>query len=151
MINEFEQLGLFDEEFPQYKIDKPIRLCTLFSGVGAQEMAMKRLGVDFEIYKAVEFDEFAIRSYNAIHRTNFSTLDVNNVHAVDLDLVDRDKFCYILFYSWPCTSLSLAGKQEGMEGRTRTISNVAASLSAQEGGITACHLVLIIYGDKKDG
>ena len=23
---EYEQLGLFDEEYPQYKIDKPIRL-----------------------------------------------------------------------------------------------------------------------------
>ena len=42
-------------------------------------------------------------------------------------------------------------KGEGMKGRTRNVSNVAASLSAQEGGITACHLVLIVYGDKKDG
>lgn len=35
-------------------------------------------------------------------------------------------------------------KGEGMKGRTRNVSNIAASLSAQEGGITACHLVLII-------
>ena len=42
-------------------------------------------------------------------------------------------------------------KGEGMKGRSRTVSNVAASLSAQEGGITACHLVLIIHGDKKNG
>lgn len=124
MIEEYEQLGLFDEEYPQYKIDKPIRLCTLFSGLGAQEMAIKQLGVDFEIYKAVEFDEHAIRSYNAIHGTNFPTLDVNNVHASDLELVDRDKYCYILFYSWPCTSLSLAGKQEGMVEGSGTASSL---------------------------
>ena len=36
-------------------------------------------------------------------------------------------------------------KGEGMQGRARNISNVASSLAAQEGGITACHLVLIIY------
>lgn len=35
-------------------------------------------------------------------------------------------------------------KGEGMKGRSRIISNIAASLSAQEGGITACHLVLLI-------
>ena len=43
---EFEQLGLFDEEYPQYKIDKPIRLIELFAGVGSQSMAMKCLDVD---------------------------------------------------------------------------------------------------------
>ena len=99
---EYEQKGLFDEEYPKYRIDKPIRLITTFSGIGSQEMALKRLGVDFEIYKAVEFDEFAIKSYNAIHGTNFPALDIRNVHGSDLEIVDRDKYCYILFYSWPC-------------------------------------------------
>lgn len=42
-------------------------------------------------------------------------------------------------------------KGEGMKGRKRNISNVASALSAQEGGIQACHLVLIIYGDKSNG
>lgn len=102
MIKEYEQLGLFDEEYPQYKIKKPIRLITLFSGVGSQEMAMKRLGVDFEIYRAVEIDEFAIRSYNSIHGTNFPTLDITKTHAADLEIVDRDKYEYIMFYSFPC-------------------------------------------------
>ena len=99
---EFEQLGLFDEEYPQYKIDKPVRLIELFAGVGSQSMAMKCLGADFESYKAVEFDEPAIRSYNAIHGTSFPTLDVTKTHGEDLGIVDKDKYCYILFYSFPC-------------------------------------------------
>lgn len=123
-MEEYEQLGLFDDEFPKYEINKPIRLITTFSGIGSQEMALKRLGVDFEIYKAVEFDEFAIRSYNAIHGTNFPTLDIRDVHAADLEIVDRDKYCYILFYSWPCTDLSLAGKQAGMEEGSGTRSSL---------------------------
>ncbi|MBQ3642442.1 MAG: hypothetical protein IJL34_01550 [Treponema sp.] len=32
---EYEQLGLFDEEYPQYKIDKPIRLIEAFGGIGS--------------------------------------------------------------------------------------------------------------------
>ena len=97
-MEEYEQLGLFDDEFPKYEINKPIRLITTFSGIGSQEMALKRLGVDFEIYKAVEFDDFAIKSYNAIHGTNFPTMDIRDIHAADLEIVDRDKYCYILFY-----------------------------------------------------
>ena len=121
---EFEQLGLFDEEYPQYKIDKPIRLIELFAGVGSQSMAMKCLDVDFESYKAVEFDEPAIRSYNAIHGTSFPTLDVTKTHGEDLGIVDRDKYCYILFYSFPCTDLSLAGRQAGMSRDSGTRSGL---------------------------
>lgn len=121
---EYEQLGLFDEEYPQYKIDKPIRLITTFSGIGSQEMALKRLGVDFEIYKAVEFDKYAMASYNAIHGTNFPALDIRDIHGKDLEIVDKDKYCYILFYSWPCTDLSLAGKQAGMEEGSGTRSSL---------------------------
>ena len=101
-MEEFEQLGLFDEEYPQYKIDKPIRLITTFSGIGSQEMALKRLGVDFEIYKAVEFDKYAMAAYNAIHGTNFPTLDIRDVHGKDLEIVDKDKYEYLMFYSFPC-------------------------------------------------
>lgn len=121
---EFEQLGLFDEEYPQYKIDKPIRLIELFAGVGSQSMAMKCLDVDFESYKAVEFDEPAIRSYNAIHETSFPTLDVTKTHGEDLGIVDKDKYCYILFYSFPCTDLSLAGRQAGMSRDSGTRSGL---------------------------
>lgn len=121
---EFEQLGLFDEEYPQYKIDKPIRLIELFAGVGSQSMAMKCLNVDFESYKAVEFDEPAIRSYNAIHGTSFPTLDVTKTHGEDLGIVDKDKYCYILFYSFPCTDLSLAGRQAGMSRDSGTRSGL---------------------------
>ena len=92
---------LFD--LPQPEIKKKIRLITTFSGIGSQEMAMKAIGADFEIYKAVEFDEFAIKSYNAIHGTNFPALDICNVHAKDFEIVDKDKYSYIFVYSFPCT------------------------------------------------
>ena len=43
-------------------------------------------------------------------------------------------------------------KGEGMKDRKRVLSNVVSAIAAQEGGITACHLVLIINGRiDKDG
>ena len=123
-MDEFEQLGLFDEEYPQYKIEKPIRLIELFAGLGSQSMALKRMGVNFEPYRVVEFDDFAIKSYNAIHGTNFPTMDVTKITAADLGIVDTDKYEYILTYSFPCQDLSLAGKQRGMEEGSGTRSSL---------------------------
>ena len=123
-MDEFEQLGLFDEEYPQYKIEKPIRLIELFAGLGSQSMALKRMGVNFEPYRVVEFDEFAIKSYNSIHGTNFPTIDIRNFHAADLGITEKDKYEYIMFYSFPCTDLSLAGKQAGMSRDSGTRSGL---------------------------
>lgn len=121
---EYEQKGLFDDDYPEYTINKPIRLIELFAGVGSQSMAMERLGVNFESYKVVEFDNFAINSYNSIHGTNFPTMDITKTHAEDLEIVDRDKYEYIMFYSFPCTDLSLAGKQAGMSRDSGTRSGL---------------------------
>lgn len=113
---------LFD--LPQTEITKKIRLITLFSGIGSQEMALRNIGADFEIYKAVEWDKYAMTSYNAIHGTNFETMDICKVHASDLEIVDTDKYDYILTYSYPCTSVSLAGKREGMKEGSGTASSL---------------------------
>ena len=106
-----EQL-LFD--IPKVQIDKPIRLIELFGGIGSQAMALRDIGADFEHYRLVEFDKYAIKSYNAIHGTNFETMDIKNVHGADLGIVEKDKYTYLLTYSFPCTDLSVAGKMLGM-------------------------------------
>ena len=81
-----------------YKILKPIRLIELFGGIGSQAMALTRLGADFEHYRLVEFDKYAIASYNAIHDTNFEPLDITQVNGSDLGIVDTDNFTYLLTY-----------------------------------------------------
>lgn len=106
------QNSLFD--FPQIQIDKPIRLIELFGGIGSQAMALRNIGADFEHYRLVEFDKYAVASYNAIHGTDFETTDICDVHGADLGIVEKDKYCYLLTYSFPCTDLSVAGKMEGM-------------------------------------
>ena len=107
-----QEQSLFD--FPTFQTDKKIRLIELFGGIGSQAMALRDLGVDFETYKLVEFDKYAIKSYNKIHGTNFETLDIRNVKGIDLEIRERERYCYILTYSFPCTDLSVAGKMKGM-------------------------------------
>lgn len=63
-------------------------------------------------------------SYNAVHGTNFTTSDITKITADDLDIVDTDKYCYVMTYSFPCQDLSVAGKQRGMGKGTGTRSGL---------------------------
>lgn len=92
------QMTLFDFMREPVSITKPIRLIELFAGYGSQAMALKRIGAKFEHYRVVEFNKYAIASYNAIHGTNFSTMDITKVHALDLAIEDTDHFTYLLTY-----------------------------------------------------
>lgn len=121
---EYVQNDIFSELYPRFTITKPIRLIELFAGIGSQAKALKNLGANFEHWKAVEFDKYAMASYNAIHGTEFQTSDITNVHAADLEIVDRDKFCYIMTYSFPCQDLSTAGHQKGMKKGSGTRSGL---------------------------
>lgn len=118
------QINLFEILFEPYKITKHIRLIELFAGIGSQAKALERLNVDFQHYKVVEFDKYAIKSYNAIHDTNFETSDITLIHAKDLEIVETDKYEYIMAYSFPCQDLSLAGKQRGMKKGSGTRSGL---------------------------
>jgi len=117
-----EQITMFQLMYETYKIKKPVRMVELFAGYGSQSMALERLGVDFEHYRAVEFDKYAIASYNAVHGTDFPALDVTQISGDDLGIVDKDKYEYILTYSFPCTDLSVAGRMQGMEKGSGTRS-----------------------------
>lgn len=119
-----DQINLFEMLYEPYKITKPIRLIELFAGIGSQAKALERLGVNFEHHKVVEFDKYAIKSYNAIHGTNFKTSDITKIHAKDLEISNTDEFTYLLTYSFPCQDLSLAGKGKGMEKGSGTRSGL---------------------------
>lgn len=118
------QVNMFDELYPTFKIDKPIRLIELFAGIGFQAMALDYLEANYEHYKTIEFDKYAVASYNAIHTTNVITQDIKNVHGKDLEICDQDKYCYLLTYSFPCQDLSIAGKRKGMDKGSNTRSGL---------------------------
>ena len=64
------QMSIFDFTREPISITKPIRLIELFAGYGSQAMALKRIGAKFEHHRVVEFDKYAIASYNAVHGTS---------------------------------------------------------------------------------
>lgn len=121
---EYVQSDIFSELYPKFTITKPIRLIELFAGIGSQAKALKNLGANFEHWKAVEIDKYAIRSYNAVHGTNFEPSDITQIHAADLEIVERDKYCYLMTYSFPCQDLSVAGDMKGMKKGTGTRSGL---------------------------
>jgi DNA (cytosine-5)-methyltransferase 1 len=98
-----EQMNLFDFIGEDTSIDKKIRLIELFAGYGSQAMALKRLGADFEHYRVVEFDKHACNLYNKVHKTNFEPTDICDVKGGDLGIKEKDMYCYLLTYSFPCT------------------------------------------------
>lgn len=73
-------------------------------------MALKRIGAKFEHYRVVEFDKYAIASYNAVHGTNFPTMDITKVHAEDLNICDTENFTYLLTLFHVQTCLLLGSK-----------------------------------------
>ena len=52
-------------------------------------------------------------TYENIIITN-NLVNIQQVKGKDLEIVDKDKYDYILTYSFPCQDLSLAGKGKGM-------------------------------------
>src|SRR5690554_4121731 len=118
------QIDIFELTKPKYKITKPIRLIELFAGIGSQAKALKNIGANFEHYKVIEFDKYAIKSYNAIHNTNFNTQDITKIKAKDLGIVNTKNYEYILTYSFPCQDLSIAGKLKGMKKEDNTRSGL---------------------------
>lgn len=95
----------------KFTIDKPIRLIELFAGIGSQAMALRDIGADFEHYRVVEFDKYPVASYNAIHGTNFPTMDITQIHGSDLGITEVDKFTYLLTYLLFPLSRLVCGRQ----------------------------------------
>ena len=116
------QMSLFDA--PPLKVHKPVRLIELFSGVGSQAKALQRLGVEWESWGAYDIDPCAVKAYNAIFGTDYVPTDITKMTADDLKIVDRDKYTYLLTYSFPCQDLSIAGQGKGMKKGSGTRSGL---------------------------
>ena len=67
-----QQLNLFNFGKDFFKINKPIRLIELFSGIGAQHKALTLLGANFVSWKTCEWAVPSIKAYNYIHIKDFT-------------------------------------------------------------------------------
>ena len=85
-----EQTSLFEHSLPRFRIDRKVRLIETFAGIGSQAKALENLGVDFEHWKVIEIDKYAVASYNAVHGTDFVPQDITKIHAADLEIRERE-------------------------------------------------------------
>jgi len=92
-----------------------MKVGTDFSGIGAPEMALKYLGIDFESVFACEIDKYARQSFKQLHKpktfyNDITTRNHNEVHQLDL---------YVA--GFPCQAFSMAGKRKGFEEARGTL------------------------------
>lgn len=93
-----------------------LKVLELFAGIGACSKALTNLGIGHEIVDAVEIDKYAIRSFNAIHGTNFEPQDITKW--------DKDIKADLIMHGSPCQDFSVAGKNAGGDEGSGTRSSL---------------------------
>ena len=93
-----------------------IKVLELFAGIGTCSKALTNLGIEHEIVDAVEIDKYAIKSFNAVHGTNFEPQDITKW--------DKDIKCDLIMHGSPCQDFSVAGKQAGGDKGSGTRSSL---------------------------
>ncbi len=76
MENLFEQMSIFDDIIPKFKIKNKIRLIEFFGGIGAQARSLEIIGASFEHHRLVEWAYNSYCSYNAIHQKDFTDYSI---------------------------------------------------------------------------
>lgn len=93
-----------------------LKVLELFGGIGACSKALERIGIDYEIADYVEIDKYAVKSFNAIHNTNFEPQDITTW--------DKDIEVDLVMHGSPCQDFSLAGLQAGGDEGSGTRSSL---------------------------
>ncbi len=113
-LNMFD-LGVEDTHYSykkQFKQGQTVRLFESFAGIGCQRMALNKLGIPYESVGISEIDKYALMSYKAIHGDCLNYGDITKMAEIPE--------CEIFTWSFPCTDLSKAGQQKGLQGGTRS-------------------------------
>ena len=95
----------------KYNISKenPLKVLSLFSGIGAFEKALSNKNIPFEIKHYCEIDKFASTSYSAIHNIP-EELNLGDITKVKGNMIENFD---LLVWGSPCTDFSVSGYQEG--------------------------------------
>lgn len=93
-----------------------LKVLELFAGIGACSKALENLGIEHEIVDCVEIDKYAVKSFNAVHGTDFEPQDITKW--------DKDVECDLIMHGSPCQDFSVAGKQAGGDKDSGTRSSL---------------------------
>ena len=56
-----------------------LKVFEAFAGIGSQSMALRNIGIDYEVVGISEVDRYALLSYWAIHHNGYERYDYNNI------------------------------------------------------------------------
>lgn len=103
-----------------YGSENILKVFTAFSGYDSQCMALDRLGIPYDLVGWSEIDRFAIQAHDAVY-PQWPGRNFGDISKIDwTDVPDFDLFTY----SFPCTDISNAGKQEGLAEGSGTRSSL---------------------------
>ena len=126
---------------------KPIRLLSLFSGIGAFEKALDRENIPYELANFCEIDKFAVKSYCAVHGV-FEDKNLGDISKVDTSNIPD---CDLVTYGFCCQDISVAGKQAGIiAGVTRSglLYEALRIIEAKKPSYAICENVKNLVGKK---
>lgn len=104
---------------------RPLKVVTLCSGYDSQCMALERLKerhpeFEYDLIAWSEIDKYAIKAHDAVF-PQYAGRNLGDMTKIDWSTVPDFDF---LTYSTPCTDLSNAGLQKGMEEGSGTRSSI---------------------------
>ena len=92
-----------------------MKLGTDFSGIGAPEMALKYLNIEFKSVFACEIDKYARQSFKQLHNTKTFYNDITKRNHKEVEQLD------LYVAGFPCQAFSMAGKRKGFEDTRGTL------------------------------
>lgn len=114
----------------EYTKERPLRVVTMCSGYDSQYMALERLksnfpGFDYDCIAWAEIDRYAIQAHDAVF-PQYRDRNMGDITSCDWYKITQP--VDLLIYSTPCTSISNAGKQEGLKKGSGTASSIIWSV-----------------------
>ena len=100
---------------------KPVKLLSLFSGIGAYEQAFKNKGYEIDLVGFSEINKYAVQSYRNIYGVSEDKC-LGDITKIDISSLPTD--IDSITHGSPCTSFSISGKQAGGDKGSGTPSSL---------------------------
>ena len=102
-------------------MENGLKYLSLFSGIGSPEMALRDLGIDYDLIGFSEIDTKAIKSYCAIHKVS-EDKNLGDITKVDIEALPIG--FDLLTHGSPCQDFSFAGLKKGGDEESGTRSSL---------------------------
>ena len=98
-----------------------LNVLSLFSGIGAFEMALSNLNIHYNLVYFCEIDKYASKVYSKLHKETLSK-NLGDITKIDIDVLN----CPIdlLVHGSPCQDFSISGKGKGGDENSGTRSSL---------------------------